>query len=188
MSTKRVTANNSVLKNYEKNLISEISTVLVDEGVSFMVSGYSFSSLLKLLPNHEQVMDRLNLTLPYFNSDKEELMKVKINNLISNICIILDVTKDMEYEEDKYFEIIFFFNRLLYCLKAGYYLNYIIYHNRDKFSEADLEAIKKLVDKKKLTFSQESKKEVLKILSKICLLEDRVGSYVSYKDLYEFYN
>ena len=173
--------NNKILRQYEKSLVEEIQLVTLFNGkLSYNILGTGFS-LLKDELTVNSILES-DISPDYLSG---EPVSITMNKLISMCALLLAYNKHNPDELSP--TIVFFFDRIIHCVKKGYYLNFIIHSNRDKITDSDFNRIKECVNKEKATFTLDNRNIVESILAKYISSEKLSGAYTSYIDLINMY-
>lgn len=184
---KKAKFDTQLLQECESMLFNSISTIVDLYGLNYVIKGKGFKNIVELLPEDvkEDLLKevsglKLNSTYDDTTFD-DEFCEIKLNKLSLLVVTALKYINKQKLDQS-YLQLIFMLDRIIFCIKSGYYLNFLLVEliERGQLSLEERNFIKQVVNKNNLTYTKEDRIKVCDIIDKHSTLEELKSGYVEY--------
>lgn len=169
---------------------NSMTPVLIITGNIAKYIGELLGSDIQLV--HEEVqtiMDGYPSKYEYFTNPEAKDAKVTVNLLISVLGKCVDVLKADLNRAVLHKDIFFMFKLLLFRIKSGYYLTWLLskLHEKDLLSKEEFNGYFSRAIKGTKSYSAEDKAEIFEFLGNCCMFTDNLKTpYIKYTDMVAF--
>lgn len=184
---KKTRFNTQLLQECESMLFNSITTTVDLYGLNYIIEGKGFKNVIELLPEDVKTellteISGLKLNSNYSETSfDDEFSEIKLNKLSLLVVTALKYVNKQRLDKS-YLQLIFMLDRIIFCIKSGYYLNFLLVEliERNQLSSQERNFIKQVINKSNLTYAKEDRIKICDIIDKHSALEELKSGYVEY--------